>query len=81
MSNILKTLGTNRRDFIWFFILGSLVVGYAIALMNGGQFLLDSNAPLIPLIAVAITATLLGGVSLAIGGALLICGLSVLIKG
>ncbi len=81
MSNLLKTLGENRRDCVWFFILGSLVVGYGMALMDLTQFLSDSNASLIPLVAGVVTTTLLGGVSLAVGGALLIHGISVLIKG
>jgi len=79
MSEILKKLGERRRDSIWCFILGLLFLGYAWSILEGGQFLIDNNAPLIIMVTTSVTVLLLGIFFGGSGIVLLLHGMVVLV--
>lgn len=81
MSDLLKTLGANRRDCVWFFILASLSFGYSLVMGTSGQFLIENMAPSIAKGITIVTIELLTLFSVLVGAILAICGLSVLITG
>lgn len=81
MIDLLRTLGANRRDCIWFFILTSLFFGYAYTMGVGGQFILDNMPLSIARDVTVVTIEFMAVISGLIGIILVICGLSVLITG
>ena len=81
MSDLLKTLGANRRDCVWFFILSSLSLGYTLILGTSGQFLFDSMPPSLTRHITIATIEVLAVASGLVGIVLALCGLSVLVAG